>query len=67
MPAALQAGCILLVHMHQTRTHVAMARAFQLTWNSLSMASFGSSLMRGLLVMFLALQHSQEHTKHNEA
>ena len=26
-----------------------------LTWNSLSMASLGSSLMRGLLVMFLAL------------
>lgn len=29
------------------------------SWNSLSMASLGSSLMRGLLVMFLALKHTQ--------
>jgi hypothetical protein len=27
-----------------------------LTWNSLSIASLGSSLMRGLFVMFLALR-----------
>lgn len=32
----------------------------QLAWNSLSMASLGSSLIRGLLVMFLALQGGRQ-------
>jgi hypothetical protein len=32
----------------------------QPTWNSRSIASLGSSLMRGLLVMFLALS-AQQH------
>jgi hypothetical protein len=56
----------MLVHCKEagSKPAVSVCCGSQPTWNSLSMASLGSSLMHGLLVMFLALQHKAHTANH---